>query len=254
MSSGVSFAVVVPMYNEEQGAAQCVCAVCTALSQFPNSTALVVVNDGSHDRTGEILAEAAPAYERLVTVTHVKNGGYGVALKTGARRAADMGFDYVLFMDSDLTNDPQYLPLFIEKMEHGYDIIKASRYIKGGGFSGVPAWRVSISRLGNLVARVLYGLSIHDCTNGFRAIRTVVFNRMPLLESRFPIIMEELYYAKIFGCSVTEVPNILTNRSTEQRATAFSYRPVTFWHYLKYALRAWLRIKPRDLSQNKGGY
>jgi dolichol-phosphate mannosyltransferase len=247
MMAPLSFCVVIPMYNEEAGAEKCVRTVCSALDALPYRTALVVVNDASYDRTGEILARLAPEYSRMTVLTHERNMGYGGGLKTGARHAVEMGFDYVLFMDSDLTNDPKYIPLFIEKMLTGYDLIKASRYITGGGVAGVPRWRVLISVIGNRVAGWLYGLPIRDCTNGFRAIRLSVFSQMKLLENRFSIIMEELYWAKMMGCSVTDVPNTLTDRSAEQRPTSFSYRPSTFYRYLKYPVQAFLRVKPRQL-------
>ncbi len=54
-------------------------------------------------------------------------------------------FDYVVFMDSDLTNDPVYLEAFAARMDEGFDVIKASRYVPGGGVRGVPVWRVGVS-------------------------------------------------------------------------------------------------------------
>jgi dolichol-phosphate mannosyltransferase len=238
------FAVVIPMYHEEQGAEACVRAVTAALGDLDDQARLIVVDDGSRDATPQILARLAPECPRLEVVTHPGNRGYGAALKTGAEHAATLAYDYVLFMDSDLTNDPKYLPLFVEKMGQGYSLIKASRYMRGGGVNGVPLWRVVISRVGNRIAGLLYGLPIHDCTNGFRAVRLDLFRRMELSENRFPVIMEELYWAKHLGATVVEVPNTLTNRSSEQRPTSFAYRPSTFYRYLKYAVLAWLRVAP----------
>jgi dolichol-phosphate mannosyltransferase len=226
------------MFNEQAGAEKCIRAISGALRSHRERNLLIVVNDGSSDRTAEELARVAPQLDNVLVITHEKNRGYGGALRTAALRAAEMGFDYAVFMDSDLTNDPKCLPLFVEKMRGGFDLIKASRYMEGGGVDGVPWWRVWISRAGNAVARVLYGLPLHDSTNGFRAIRTAVFTRMQFEENRFPIIMEELYHAKMMGCSVAEVPNTLTNRGADQRPTSFSYRPSTFYRYLKYPIRA----------------
>jgi dolichol-phosphate mannosyltransferase len=226
------------MYNEEVGAEACVRAVSASLRGFAERSLLIVVEDGSADGTAGVLAAVAPQLDNVVVVRHPRNQGYGAALRTGGREAAGRGLDYVVFMDSDLTNDPKYLPLFVDKMRQGFDLIKASRYMRGGGVDGVPWWRVWISRLGNAVARVLYGLPIHDCTNGFRALRSGLFVSLPLVESRFPIIMEELYHAARRGWSVAEVPNRLTNRGAGQRPTSFSYRPSTFYRYLKYPCRA----------------
>ena len=226
------------MYNEEVGAEACLRTVSASLRGFAERSLLIVVEDGSADGTAGVLAAVAPQLDNVVVIRHPRNQGYGAALRTGGREAAERGLDYVVFMDSDLTNDPKYLPLFVDKMRQGFDLIKASRYMRGGGVDGVPWWRVWISRLGNAVARVLYGLPIHDCTNGFRALRSGLFVSLPLVESRFPIIMEELYHAARRGWSVAEVPNRLTNRGAGQRPTSFSYRPSTFYRYLKYPCKA----------------
>jgi len=123
-------------------------------------------------------------------------------------------------------------------------VIKATRYSGGGGVSGVPAYRVVISRVGNWIAGLLFGLPVHDCTNGFRAARTEILKRMTLTENRFPIIMEELYWCKYLARTFAEVPVTLTNRDAALRPTSFAYRPSVFWQYLKYPVRAFLGIRP----------
>jgi dolichol-phosphate mannosyltransferase len=229
------------MYDEERGAAHCVSTVLAALRSLPRATGLIVVDDGSTDGTlAQLqLVEVASHDPQFVLLSHERNRGYGQALRTGAVAAEELGFPYVLFMDSDLTNDPKYLRSFGEKIDQGFDLVKASRYMPDGGTAGVPAWRVLISRAGNWVAAHLFGLGIHDCTNGFRAIRASLFRTMPLTESRFPIIMEELYHAKRMNCAIAEIPTTLTNRTEKQRPSSFPYGPGTFYRYLKYPLKAW---------------
>jgi hypothetical protein len=129
-------------------------------------------------------------------------------------------------------------------MVEGIDVIKATRYSRGGQVRGVPAGRVWISRLGNGVARMLFRVGISDCTNGFRAVRTELLRRMHLRERRFPVIMEELYCCTFLAATFAEVPVVLTNRDPELRRTSFSYRPSVFFHYLKYAVLAGLRVPP----------
>jgi dolichol-phosphate mannosyltransferase len=240
-----SFAVVVPMFNEELGAARCVAEITKALDDFPQKTALIAVNDGSSDRTAQILDTLRETNAALTVVTHPRNLGYGRALQTGGATAAELGYDVVIFMDSDLTNDPRSLGPFIAKMEEGCDLVKASRYIPGGGVEGVPPWRYWISRIGNAVAHLLYGLPIHDCTNGYRAIRASLLRKMSLGERGFPAIMEELYLAKALRARVCEVPYVLTSRAETLRPSSFQYRPRLFYSYLKYPFLAFLHIPPR---------
>ena len=204
----------------------------------------MVVNDGSSDRTGEILNRSATDVATLTVVHHQSNAGYGAALRTGARKAAADGYEYALFMDSDLTNDPADIPKFVARMQQGFDVIKASRYTSGGGMQDVPWKRRVISRTGDTVARALFGMGIRDCTNGFRAVRTSVLTQMNLRENGFSIIMEELYQCKFLAHSYCEVPVLLTNRSGKQRPTSFSYKPETFLKYFKFALKAFLGVKP----------
>ncbi len=244
-----SFAVVVPMFNEEAGARRCVEAIVPQLLRLPCRSALYVVDDGSRDATAGILAECASERPTLKVVSHETNHGYGAALRTGVEKAAQDGYQYVLFMDSDLTNDPADIPRFVERMAQGFDVIKATRYSLGGGAVGVPIGRVLVSWLGNKVARILFGLPIHDCTNGFRAVRLALLERMPLRTRNFSLIMEELYYARAMTSSFCEIPVSLTNRGKGQRKTSFRYRPRVFWDYLKFPLRAAL---DRSLGRSGG--
>lgn len=242
------FCVVVPMYNEENGARMCVEQVCGRLNEIPYPSKLLVVNDGSRDRTGEILSKLKSRFSNLVVIDQEKNVGYGAALRTGIRHAAAMEFDYVLFMDSDLTNNPADIAKFVACMERGIDVIKASRFVAGGSMRGVPWKRSFFSRTGNIVARVLFHVGLRDCTNGFRALKVSVLSRMRLRESGFPIIVEELYQAKSIARTFCEVPVVLTNRASDQRPTSFSYKPETFRKYLGFGLRAFFGVKP-DLQQ-----
>lgn len=237
------------MFNEESGAELCVRRICSVLASVNHPSELVTVNDGSRDQTAGILNALSANILNLTVIHHEKNRGYGAALRTGIKYAVDAGFDYALFMDSDLTNDPSDIPRFVEKMKEGYDVIKATRYSNGGKVSGIPAYRVMISRAGNWIASGLYRLPITDCTNGFRATRTSLLRRMLLTETKFPIIMEELYYSSYLATTFAQIPVRLTNRLQEQRPTSFSYRPRVFYDYLKYPLKAFFRVKPRGVTE-----
>lgn len=237
-----SFAVVIPMFNEETGAQRCIEAVCAQLAKLPNRCKLIVVEDGGSDKTRQILENIGPSYQNLEIIYHKENKGYGRALMTGAASAAAGGFDYVLFMDSDLTNDPADIPKFVAEMAHQVDVIKATRYSDGGGVQGVPWYRVLISRIGNSVASALFHLPLSDCTNGFRAVKLNLLQQISLKENGFSLIMEELYRLKPLAKSYGRVPVTLTSRAGNLRATSFRYRLSVFWDYLKYPLRSCLGI------------
>lgn len=247
-SSKLSFCIIIPMLNEEVNAEGCVRAVMQVLEGLSYRTALIVVNDGSSDDTGNILKKLGGEFRYLITVTHECNRGYGSAIQTGIKEANSLGFRYALFMDSDLTNDPKYIKDFVIKMEEGIDVIKGSRYIKGGGMLGIPKHRMIISFFGNRVASWLMGIPLFDCTNGFRAVKVNILDQMPLTERGFPIIMEELYHTKYLAKTYCEIPYILTSRQKGEGKSKFTYRPEVFWEYFKYILKAAFGSRPHYLK------
>jgi glycosyltransferase involved in cell wall biosynthesis len=241
-----SFAVVIPMYNEEFGAERCVMHVCQELGRLPHRCRLIAVDDGSADGTPAILERLAREQPLLRVVTRPQNGGYGAALRSGVAACVDERLDYALFMDSDLTNAPGDISRFADKMTEGIDVVKATRYSGGGRMVGVPWQRRCVSRVGGLIARALFRLPLSDCTNGFRAVKTRLRAQMRLRETGFPVIVEELYHCVFLARSFGEIPVVLANRDADGRPTSFPYRPWTFYRYLKYCVLACLRIPPRD--------
>ena len=239
-----SFCVIIPMFNEESGAQACVTRVTAELRNLGNHAVLVVVNDGSSDATGAVIKRLNSELAEFRVLEHEVNQGYGAALRTGIAFAIESGFDYCLFMDSDLTNDPADLGRFAEEMEKRTDVIKASRFVQGGGMQGVPWRRAAVSRLGNWVASILFRVGVRDCTNGFRAVKTSILAQMRLSERGFPIIVEELYQSVFLAQTFAEIPVTLTDRADTLRSTSFTYDAATIRKYLGYALKAFLRVQP----------
>lgn len=232
-------AVIIPMYNEEANAERCILTVCKVLSDKLPGSKLIVVNDGSRDKTQPILKHLASQKIPFIYVSHSINQGYGSGLVTGIKTALKEGFTYGLFMDSDLTNDPNTIPRFAEMLKRGdFDLVKASRYVQGGGMSGVPLSRRIVSIVGNFIASRLFHIGLSDCTNGFHAVRLALLADRKFTERGFPFLLEELYFLKQRGARVTEFPYILTARIGTSGPSKFRYSFKTFWGYLKYALRA----------------
>jgi dolichol-phosphate mannosyltransferase len=232
-------AIVIPMYNEERGVERCVRAVCKVLSEKLPESKLFVVNDGSKDKTLSILQKLSEEKLPMQIVSHSPNRGYGGAILAGVRAADAANYEFALFMDSDLTNDPDLIPLFDAKVrEDRFDLIKASRYVPGGGMQGVPLKRQIVTIVGNRVASGLFGMGINDCTNGFRAVRLSFLRDVSFTERGFPSIMEEMYWMKRKGARATEIPYTLTSRKVEDGPTKFAYKPSVVLAYLKYAVKA----------------
>ncbi|MBI4142461.1 glycosyltransferase family 2 protein [Candidatus Uhrbacteria bacterium] len=232
--------LIMPMHNEEAVAERSIRTVHAHLDELPHATTMCVVDDGSRDGTPEILIRLTTELrdDRLRVVSHEVNQGYGAALRTGARCAIDGGYDYALFMDSDLTNHPRYLTLFYERMVEGWSYMKASRYAPGSAVIGVPWAHRLLSHAGNGVARMLYQIPIRDYTNGFRAVRTDLLRQMVLHERGFAIILEELCEAKRLGATFCEIPYTLTSRGSEDGRSHLSYGFRTWKHYFIHARNA----------------
>jgi hypothetical protein len=164
------------------------------------------------------------------------------------KKSLELGVDYAVFMDSDLTNDPADLSRFATEMEKETEVIKASRYTPGGGMRGVPWQRAIVSRLGNLAACVLFRVGVRDCTNGFRAVKTAILAQLQLTEAGFALIAEELYQCTFIATKYAEIPVILTSRRALLRSTSFTYDIVTVSKYLKYALRACFGVPPSEIK------
>jgi dolichol-phosphate mannosyltransferase len=236
-----SLATVIPVFNEESGIERSCYAVASVAERYPGKSVVIAVDDGSSDESATVLSGLELAMELLVLCRHKTNAGYGAALRTGALQAADLEFEYVAFIDSDLTNPPDDLLKIGKLASEGHTYIKGSRFVSGGGMESVPSWRQAISKGGNAVARRLFGTQLRDVTNGFRAVRTDLFLSWPLAERGFPIIMEELDWALRTGVHPVEFPTILSARTEDLRSSAFTYSAKTIYSYLRYPMHARLR-------------
>lgn len=230
------FAVIIPFFNEESGADQCIKVVLQSLKRLPYESVLIAVNDGSVDKTPQILMRYTKN-THFYFVNQKQNQGYGAALQRGVSAAKKLKSEFCIFMDSDLTNNPEYLEAFMRAGSPIVDCVKASRYIDGGGMLGVPRFRRVSSMIGNAICRLCFSLRLHDYTNGFRMVRTSLLSQIPYQERGFAIIMEEMYWLQQHAARCVEIPSILTARPLAVDSK-FVYTPNTIWSYGKYAIQA----------------
>lgn len=238
-----SFLIAVPMYNEGSYAEKCIQEINAVLDEIDLTNGIVAINDGSEDDTLEILQRLALRFPRVNIVDHGINQGYGASIKSAYRFGLKNGFDYVLFIDADLTQDPSYIFSFIPYMEKNIEYIKASRYIEGSAVIGVPKFRKIVSVVGNKIAQIAFGLPISDYTNGFRAVKTDLAKQFNLESNHFEILVEEMWQAQYLTNSFAQINYTLTSRTVAEDSK-FTYSLKVYWKYLKYCLKAILRIKP----------
>ena len=204
--------VVIPTYNERDNIADLVVRV---LEQG-DTLDVLVVDDNSPDGTGDIADRLAAANPKRVHVLH-RSGrlGLGTAYITGFQYGLAKGYDYLFEMDADFSHDPSYLPLFLEKMGEGYDVVIGSRNIKGGGVRNWPLARRILSRGGSLYARAILGLGVTDATGGFKCFRRQVLESLNLDSIRsngYSFQIEVNYRCQQLGFRIAEIPIVFTDR------------------------------------------
>lgn len=193
--------VFFPAYNEEANIKTTVIKATKILPKVAKKWEIIVVNDGSTDKTGEIVEELIKKEPRIRMITHTPNRGYGAAFKTGLYSSR---YQLIVFTDADGQFDFAEITKFIEKQkESGVDIV-AGYYLK----RAVPFYRILISKLvWELPVFLLYGLKMRDIDCGFKLVKKEVIDKIPRLEAeRGPFISTEfLVKAKKAGFKMTEI-------------------------------------------------
>ena len=207
--------IILPCFNEEKNVKPLVHSINEVLGpQLPYK--IIAVNDGSYDRTCEVLKDLSLDYP-VEILDHSRNMGLGAALRTGLLAAAEESFedDFVVIMDSDNTHNPKHVLDMLLAAENA-DVVVGSRYVKGGVQLNVPLHRVILSKAINLLVRKLFQLPLKDATSGFRCFRAVLLKRLSntfkdsVIESKgFTASLELLLKAVRSGGVVVEVPILL---------------------------------------------
>lgn len=202
--------VIVPTYNERSNLP----ILTAALLRIPEA-AVLVVDDGSPDGTGDIADELATASNGRISVLH-RSGprGLGLSYVEGMRHA--LGTDATVFcqMDADLSHDPKDVPRLVEASKDA-DLVIGSRYIPGGGVDNWPKHRELLSKFANRYVRSVTGLRIADATSGFRCWRRELVQRLPLHEivsNGYAFQVEMAWEAALAGGRISEVPITFVDR------------------------------------------
>jgi dolichol-phosphate mannosyltransferase len=203
--------VLLPMYNEEKSAEPMIKSLTNRLKKDKIPHEILVVNDGSTDNTNQALKKTKREVKSLRVINHKKNMGLGGALETGFRNAKT---EIIVTMDADLTQNPRHISKMVKNIEDGYDMVIGSRYVKGGGMSGVPPHRVFVSRFANTVFGTLFGIKVKDMTSGFRCYRTEFLKGITIEDKGFASQLEILIKYMKKDPKIKEIPFILVSRTT----------------------------------------
>ena len=206
--------VVVPTYNERDNL-----PILAARVLAHDGFRMLIVDDASPDRTGEVADELARQYPGRLEVMHrTGQRGLGRSYVDGLKRALETDAALICQMDADLSHDPDYLPALTAAADQ-YDIVIGSRYMQGVSVVNWPLHRIFLSTFANRYIKAVTALSPTDCTSGFRCWRRETLAKLPLdrvVSDGYAFLIEMLYEAARTGARIGEVPIIFIERRQGQ--------------------------------------
>ncbi len=210
--SAIKTYVIVPTYNEADNLDELV----TQLLALPVNLGVIIVDDNSPDGTGDMADKWAGKFPDRVHVIHRPGKmGLGTAYIAGFRKGLDeLNAMRLMTMDADFSHNPRYIPAMMELSQQKHVVI-GSRYVPGGGQHGCTWKRVMLSKIANMVAKILLGLKAKDTTAGFRLYRREVLLSIPLdqvFSSGYSFLVEMLFMCQRRGWQIGEVPIIFEDR------------------------------------------
>lgn len=232
--------MVLPCYNEEE-------AVPYLLENLEKLIGLlskkgvppphfIFVNDGSRDRTLDILQSATKRFSDSEIVDVQPNRGIGFAVREGIRRAKD---DLVVVYESDCSYPVEDILKMLDMLDSETDVVAASPYAPGGeAFKDVPAHRLFLSRSASFLYKLLlwpHAKHIYTFSAVFRLYRRDVFMKLDLKEDRYLFGAESTFSLLLNGARVKELPTVMKPRK-------FGQSKMIVWKTIGDHIRLLIRI------------
>lgn len=191
----MDLSVIAPVYNEEGNLEPLVKSLHNTLSAMGKSYEIIFINDGSTDRSENILTELKKNYPAIVLISLKRNFGQTAALSAGFNQALG---DIVVTMDSDGQNDPADIPRLIAQLEEGYDVVSGWRKKRND-----PWIRKIPSFLANKLIAKITGVRLHDFGCTLKVYRKEIIKNLSLYGQMHRFIPA---FASEIGASITEIP------------------------------------------------
>jgi dolichol-phosphate mannosyltransferase len=231
--------VVLPAYNEEAVIRPLLLALDDAMAPSGLSYRAVLIDDGSVDATvREAELAVAETHGRLPldVIRHAENRGLGAGLRTGIDHVLTEGNDddAIVTLDADLTHPPRLIPVLVEALDPGIDVVIASRYRAGSSVRGVPGFRLLLSEVARLVFRALFPIpGVRDYTCQFRAMRVSTLRRGRFVygdelstERGFEAVVDLLVRLRRLGIRAREIGFELDYSSRAGRSKMHVFRTI----------------------------
>jgi dolichol-phosphate mannosyltransferase len=204
------FSVVMPARDEEESLPATLRALSAEFRRQAIPHEFVVVDDGSTDRTGEVLESLRAEIPELAPVRNPGPHGFGSAVRYGFDHARG---DAVVVVMADASDDPADAANYWRLLQQGYECVFGSRFIKGGRVVDYPWLKLWVNRMANLFIKLLFHIPLNDTTNAFKAYRTtVIAGCRPFLSAHFNLTIEIPLKAIVRGYTWTVTPISWRNR------------------------------------------
>ena len=206
--------IIIPTYNEREN----IHDVLRQVFSQPVALDILIIDDGSPDKTGEIVEDLMKSEPRLFLMKRKGKMGLGTAYLAGFRYALEHGYKLIFEMDADLSHDPDEIPNFIAASKEAHLVI-GSRYIDGVNVVHWPLARLLLSYFASVYTRVVTGMPIRDTTSGFKCYRRVVLESIDLSRVRaggYAFQLEMKWRTWMAGFKIKEIPIIFSDRTIGQ--------------------------------------
>jgi SAM-dependent methyltransferase len=229
-----ALSVVIPSHNEEMNIGPLVERILAFYGEYIHE--IIPVNDGSRDRTAEVMMELAAHDARVKPIHRVAPNGVGLAIAEGLAAASGQ---YVLTMDCDFLHLlPEFRDL-LDGVAEGYDVVIGSRFSRHSVLLNYPFLKILANRAFHAITVVLFGRRIRDVTNNLKIMRREVVQDLRLRQSGFAVNAETGLQPIVLGYSVKQVPISWINRTPGMGMSSFRLAKVG-GGYWKVLVGLWL--------------
>ncbi len=230
----MSLSVFFPAYNDAPSLPSLIEKTFAVLAACSSDYEVIVINDGSRDSTGEVLADLALKFApRLRVITHSHNLGYGQALRSGFAAAAK---ELVFYTDGDGQYDVGELPSLLAALRGNVGLVNGYKLERND-----PWHRICIGSVYNAFARYLFRIRLRDVDCDFRLIRRGLLDEIRLNSTSGTICVELVRKLELSGCGVVEV-GVRHYPRLHGRSQFFRVKSLAVT--LTQLVRLWFRLVP----------
>lgn len=250
--------ILLPAYNEEGSILKLVPEIDRVLKVEGFDYKIIICNDGSTDRTIDVINNFAKEYP-IVLINHNINRGLGETSRDNFEKAAFISNpeDIIIRMDADNTHEPKYMINMINKIQEGFDIVIASRFVRNKSQRGVSTYRTLISMGANIFMKIFFPIKgVRDYSCGYRAYSAEIIKKaiatygnsfIQLKGLGFTCTLEKLIKLNLLGAKITETSFILRYDKKQGHSkmigsiTTLGYLIMVIMHYWPFG--GWLFSK-----------